>query len=193
MANSSPGSSPEIAAPLFENHARHSRTFTAAELLRPQDPDGAPWAVLADYGAATPEEVVRRTRQVIERHPDETEKRKLLAVTQALLRVRYNDPGLLGLLGGRQMMLESPLIAELAEEWHGAELRRQVSDARAEATVETKADDVLRILRVRFQQVQTDVEEALYAERDLDRLNLLMDAAAVCPNMAEFRARLWPN
>ncbi len=83
----------------------HAWEFTAAELLQPQDPEGAPWAVLADYGAATPEEVVRRTRQVIERHPDETEKRKLLAVTQARLRVRYNDGGLLDLLGVRRMML----------------------------------------------------------------------------------------
>ena len=190
----------------------HAWEFTADALLQAQDPEEAPWAVLADYGTATPEEVVRRTRAVIERHPDATQQQKLLAATQALLRVRYNDPGLLELLGGRQVMLESPLIAELAEEWHGAELRQKVAEARAEAraeaqaearaeaqaearaaTVETKAEAVSRVLRVRFQHVHTDVDEALRRERNLARLDQLMDTAVTCTDMVEFRARLWPS
>ncbi len=94
-------------------------------------------------------------------------------------------------------MLESPLIAELAEEWHGAELRQKVTDARlearTEATVETKAEAVSRVLRVRFQHVHTDVDEALRRERNLARLDQLMDTAVTCTDMVEFRARLWPS
>jgi hypothetical protein len=41
----------------------------------------------------------------------------LLAITQFLARLRYNDEGLFEILGGRKAMIESPLVQELRKEW----------------------------------------------------------------------------
>ena len=45
------------------------------------------------------------------------EKENLLAVTQFLARLRYNDEALFEILGGRKAMIESPLLQELKKEW----------------------------------------------------------------------------
>lgn len=72
------------------------------------------------------------------------EKANLLAVTQVLTGLRYNDTGLLGrllnILGGRQVMIESPLIQELV----------------AENTRTTVQADILAILETRFGEVPQD-------------------------------------
>ena len=65
--------------------------------------------------------------------------RKLgLAVTQFLTRLRYHDPKLFQLLGGRKAMIESPLLNELKAEW--------TRDLKAEWT----RRDILKILEARF-------------------------------------------
>ena len=75
-------------------------------------------------------------------------------------------------------MIESPLLQELREEWTAA--------ARAEA----RAEDVLRVLEYRFESVPVPVQEAVRATRDPQRLEWLLEGAARCASLEEFRARL---
>ena len=62
------------------------------------------------------------------------ERANLLALTQALVSIRYDDPELLEIFGGRQAMIESPLIQEIVKDADG----------------ESKREDILEGLEVRF-------------------------------------------
>ena len=96
-------------------------TIPAAELLQAGDVGLIPWVPLTDF-ADPPEKMMERCRDVIEQNAPPDEKANLLAVTQVLAYLRYNDMGLLTILGGRKVMLESPLIDELVQEKYGDQL-----------------------------------------------------------------------
>jgi len=91
----------------------------------------------------------------------------LLAVTQVLSSLRYNDVGLLSILGGRNAMIESPLLQEFV-----AEGRRK---------------DILTFLETRFGEVPLDVSEAIQSVVDEDRLTDLVRKSASCPDLDAFR------
>ena len=91
-------------------------------------------------------------------------------MTQVFAQLRYNEVGLLALLGGSQVMIESPLIQELmASRMHKA---------------------ILRVLTDKFGKVPAEVEQNLRAIVDEDRLDQLNSWAAQCPDLAAFAAHL---
>ncbi len=94
------------------------------------------------------------------------------AVTQVLARLRYNDPGILELFGGRQSMIESPLIKELE----------------AEFTHKT----ILRFLEGRFGPVPEDIRGAVQRIRDESTLDAVTLLAARCPDVDAFRSGMIP-
>jgi hypothetical protein len=104
----------------------------------------------------------------------EVEAANLLAVTQVLTGLRYNDPRLLAILGGRQVMIESPVLKELEAEW------------KAEAT--TRA--ILRFLRARFGALPAELEAEILGLRDEARLDALLESAARCDSLEAFQASL---
>jgi len=63
-----------------------------------------------------PEPIIRECRARIDRVGSRAEQENLLAVTQFLARLRYNDDALFEILGGRKAMIESPLVQELKKE-----------------------------------------------------------------------------
>ena len=69
-------------------------TIPAEDLLQTQDVGLIPWVPLTDF-ADPPETMMQRCREVIEQHAPPDEKANLLAVTQVLAYLRYNDLGLL--------------------------------------------------------------------------------------------------
>jgi hypothetical protein len=95
----------------------------------------------------------------------------LLAVIQVLARRRYNDPGLLAILGGKQAMIESPLIQEI------------VSEAVHEACHEA----ILDFLRTRFGEVPEELEKQIRSVVDRDGLRELTRSAAACADLDGFR------
>ena len=110
-------------SPLEDDRARHPKTC-----WRPGswvDPVGA-----AGKLCRATEPIFRECRERIERDAPSGELENLLAVTQFLASLRYNDPRLFEILGGRQAMIESPVIHEL------------IADCRRE--------DVVRVLVARF-------------------------------------------
>jgi hypothetical protein len=85
-------------------------------------------------------------------------------------RLRYDVDVLAAIFGGRQAMIESPLIKELA-----AEFKREM---------------LLEFLEGRFGPLPSAVSDDLRKIDDVDRLTALGRWAAQCPDLAAFRTRL---
>lgn len=145
----------------------------AKELLRSGEPGLMPWIPLTEFHGR-PEPVFRRCREVIDQTPGDADRTNLLAVTQVLAGLRYNDPGLLSILGGRTAMIESPVLRELEAEWKA----------------EAKAEDVIGVLNARFGSLSSDLRSAILEVRDLSRLDILVPAAARCETIEEFCRQL---
>jgi hypothetical protein len=148
-------------------------TLPAEELLAAEDVGLIPWVPLTDFGGP-PDRLLRRCRERIDQQAVPKEQVNLLALTQVMARLRYPDPQLLTLLGGAQVMIESPLIAELL----------------AKNTAETKQKDIVRLLRGRFGAVPEELATELGAIQGEAQLDELFDAALACPDLAAFRVRL---
>lgn len=131
-----------------------------------------PWVPLTRFDEPPPE-IVRRCREVIEEAPA-GERATLLAVTQILTSLRYNDPGVLSLLGGREMMRESPLLRSLMDE----------------AKAQGKADSVATVIRARFGSLPDDLAAVLANVSDVRILDGMLKHAADCADLSVFRARI---
>src|SRR5947209_137310 len=87
-------------------------TLAAEELLAAKDVGLIPWVPLTNH-TEPPESILQLCRERIDQEAAPEERIKLLAVTQVMTRLRYDDPRLLSILGGGQIMIESPLIQEV--------------------------------------------------------------------------------
>jgi hypothetical protein len=145
----------------------------AEELLALEDPGLVPWVLLAQI-TGPPEPVLRQCRELIDRKAPAEERPNLLAVCQVLARLRYNEPAFLAIFGGRQAMIESPLIQEIV----------------AEATAKAKQEDLMAFLQGRFGPIPTEVATALRAIHDIQKLSDLVNFVPVCPDLEAFRARM---
>jgi hypothetical protein len=146
---------------------------SAADLLAANEVGLLPWIPLTHFDDP-PEIVLQQCRQRIDQQSSGPERANLLAVSQVLTRLRYNDPGLLAIFGGSQVMIESPLIEEI--------VNRAKSEARHE--------DILRFLKGRFDSVPQEIITAVQLIVDNVKLEDLVDWAARCPNLDAFRSRL---
>jgi hypothetical protein len=147
-------------------------TLPASELLATGDPGLMPWVPLTQYDGP-PEPIFHRCSEVIRHSAPKDERADLLAVTQVLARLRYNDPGLFQLLGGRIAMIESPLLDEI----------------RAEGEARGRARAVLDILRTRFGAVPAELRERVMLVQDEGTLARLLEAAVQCTSLSEFETR----
>jgi hypothetical protein len=144
-------------------------TIPAEELLQAGDVGLVPWVPLTDF-AEPPETILQRCREAIEEHAPPDEKANLLAVTHVLAFLRYNDVDLLTILGGRKVMLESPLIQDLLAD-------------RAHQYIGT-------VLEARFGDVPHDLVEGIESVVDEKRLKGLVRLAASCPDLDTFRSAM---
>jgi hypothetical protein len=127
-----------------------------------------PWVPLTQF-SGPPRKIIEECRRRIDAEAPENERENLLAVTQVLMRLRYNAKNLFQILGGEQAMIESPLIDELL--------------------AKTRMEGILDSLESRFSSRPDDLADELRAlgEQELKALNRF---AAVCPDLAAFRARV---
>lgn len=143
--------------------------LAAADLLAAHDVGLIPWVPLTHFDEP-PEAMLQQCRRRIEEQARAEEKANLLAVTQVLTRLRYNDTSLLSILGGKKFMIESPLIQELlAEQQHS---------------------NILVVLASRFDPVPVDIEKAVNAIQDQSKLRELLVWASRCSDLEAFRVRL---
>ncbi len=148
-----------------------------------------PWVPLTDH-RSSPETVVRRCREEIEKHAPAGEEANLPAVTQVLSFLRYNDVGLLTILGGRRIMLESPLIDELVMEKYGdliAKKTREAHEAGRLAAREAARESIVTVLEARFGDLPLDLLERIAAVVDEKDLKQLIRATGTCPDLDAFR------
>jgi hypothetical protein len=145
----------------------------AEELLAAGDVGILPWAPLTHF-EGPPRDILQRCRDRIDREAGHDERRNLLAVSQVLTKLRFPDPQLLALFGGRQIMIDSPLIRELV----------------AENTQQTKHEDLVRFLEGRFGAVPDALAARIKSVRKKNDLDALVFFAGQCPDLAAFEARL---
>jgi hypothetical protein len=148
----------------------------AAELLASDDVGLILCVPLTQFDGP-PEPIVRLCRDRIDHDAPPGEHENLLAVTQFLARLRYDDPRLFQILGGRRAMIESPLLDELKAEWT------------LEARRETTRKAILKFLEGRFGPTARSLEAELKSVDD-HRLDDLFSLAATCRSLASFRKKL---
>ena len=149
-------------------------TIPAEELLQAGDVGLIPWVPLTDF-TDPPETMLQRCRESIEQHASPGEKANLLVVTQVFSFLRYNDLGLLTILGGKNVMLEIPFLDEI------------VMEKTRETARETAQQYIVSFLEARFGDVPGDVVEGIESIDDHAQLKGLVRLAASCPDLAAFR------
>jgi hypothetical protein len=145
-------------------------TLPAEQFLAEGDVGVVPWVPLMHFDGP-PEALLERCAAKIEREAsDPRERANLLGVSQVLTGLRFTDPDLLTLLGGKQAMIESPLLQKLI--------------------AEAKHKDILALLKDRFGTVPRDVTRRLQGILDEERLTNLNVLAGKCPDLPTFREAL---
>ncbi len=147
--------------------------LSAEELLAANDVGLIPWVPLTHFDGP-PEQLLRMCRERIDRQAPPEERANLLAVTQVMTQLVYNDPGLLTILGGSQIMLESPLIQEIV----------------TKAATQAKHEAILSFLEERFGSIPPDLVAAVQDIGVKSQLDKLVKLAAKCPDLESFRGRL---
>ena len=145
----------------------------AEELLATSDPGLMPWVSLTRFDGP-PEPVLNRCRRVIDERALPEERANLLAVSQVLAKLRFDDDLLLKIFGGRQAMIESPLLKELTDE----------------ARTEANQAAVITVLESRLGPVPDDLAGAVRALGSEERLREAIKLAARCPDLEAFRVHL---
>lgn len=153
----------------------------AEPLLASDDPGLIPWVPLCRFDGP-PEPILRECRRQIDRLAPPEEHGNLIAVIQVLTGLRYNDPGLLKLLGGREAMIESPVLQEIVQE--------AVDKAVEKAVAKQSHSLILRILKQRLGPPPEELVAALAAIEEKERLEDLAALAATCPDLDAFRQAL---
>lgn len=148
----------------------------AEELLAFPDVGLIPWIPLTQF-EGEPEPLLRQCRERIDREGG-PQKEQLLVVSQVLARLRFPQPNFLEIFGGRKVMIESPLIQEIADE-----LKQQTRQ-------ETVQGKILRLLQVRLGASPEELTAELREVTNEERLDQLFDFAVACPTVEAFLERL---
>jgi len=144
-------------------------TVPAEPVLATSDPGMMPWVPLM-HAAEPPEVVLRRCREVIDQRAPADEHDPLITVTQVFTRLRYKDPNLLSILGGKTVMIESLLIREIVgDRFHKV---------------------ILKLLATRFGPVSPDLEAEVRSILDESVLDAVIELAAFSPDLKHFQAEM---
>jgi len=144
-------------------------TLSAEEFLDADDVGPTPWVPLMRFDGP-PEVLLQRCAKKIEREAHPKDQADLLAVTQVLAELRFPNPALLALLGGRNPMFESPM------------LQKMIADNLHEAIEEA--------LKARFDAVPVEITGLLREILNDRKLKKLNAVAAKCRDLEAFRKAL---
>jgi len=120
-----------------------------------------------------PESVLLRCREVIDQHGPAEEHESLITVTQVFTRLRYKDPNLLSILGGKTVMIYS-LVKSLV-------IREIVAEVRQK--------DILKFL-TRFGPVPPELETEVKSILDESVLDAVVELSTSCPDLEHFQAEM---
>ena len=133
-----------------------------------------PWVPLDLRFDDAPEALFALCRERIDSDAPPGEHENLLVVTQILAGLRYNDPRLFSILGGRRAMIESPVLEDYVNERICAALREAIL-----TTLEVRFGDSVRELAIEMGPIE-----------EKQRLDELVKLAAECPDLEVFRERI---
>ena len=156
-------------------------SIPAETLLDAHDVGLIPWVPLTHFDGP-PEPIFQQCRARIDQEAAPEERENLLAVTQVLASLRYNEDGLFQLLGGRDAMIESPVLQELKAEW--------TREAAREAILQTNRRDIVDFLVERFGPQAEEFASQLETIADDAKLKELIKLAARCSDLQSFRNEL---
>jgi hypothetical protein len=151
------------------------------DLLRSDDIGLIPWVPLSRL-PARPEPVFQQCREMIDRKAPEGEHDNLLTVTQILASLRYNDPRVFEILGGKRLMIESPLLKQIVDE--------ATQEARQQARQQARQEAIIQFLESKFGAVSPEIAEKIRTAADEAQLGELTRAAARCATLDEFATKL---
>ena len=146
-------------------------TLPAEPVLAAADPGMMPWVPLM-HADEPPQIVLQRCREVIDRHAPDEEHESLITVTQVFTRLRYKDPNLLSILGGKTVMIDS-LVRSL--------LIREI-------VAERRHKDILKVLAIRFGPVPPELAAEVRSILDETVLDAVVELAASSPDLEQFGA-----
>jgi hypothetical protein len=145
----------------------------AAELLATGEPGLMPWVPLTRLDGPAPA-ILGESRRIIDEKAKPQEHANLLAVTQVLMGLVHKDASLSAIFGGKEAMIESPILNELIDE----------------KVAETRQQDLLKFLEVRFGPAPLDVVQRVKEVTNAGHLWQLIEQAARCPDLETFRQAL---
>jgi hypothetical protein len=147
-------------------------TLSVEELLAAPGVGHVPWATLARY-EGPPEVLLRRCRERIDREGG-TQRENLLAVSQVFARLHFDRPELLEILGGSEVVIESPLIQEIL----------------TESAQKTRVEDILHILQGKVGTPGPNIAAGLAQVKETEKLRQLLLFAATCQSLQAFEEEL---
>ena len=118
--------------------------------------------------------ILGECRRIIDEKAKPQEHDNLLAVTQVLMSLVHHDAALYAIFGGKEAMIESPLLDELI----------------AEKVAERMQKVLLGVLEVRLGPVPVDLVHRVKEVSNTDRLLQLTKQAAICADLESFRQDL---
>ncbi|WP_165226615.1 hypothetical protein [Aquisphaera insulae] len=159
-------------------------TIPAEPLLESGDVGLIPWIPLCRLDGP-PAPIFRRCRERIDRETSGGLRENLLAVSQVLASLRYDDEGLFQLLGGREAMIDSPILRKLKAEWS--------EEAARKASHDVAVRMILSALVARFGPRARSIRPELTKIDDGNRLDQLHRLAVACADLEDFRGHVRGN
>ena len=147
-------------------------TLSAEELLTAPDVAVVLWAPLARFDDP-PEVLLQRCRNRIDREGG-SQHANLLAVAQVFARLHHDKPEWMEIFGGRQAMIQSPVIREIIEE--------------SECSGQVKL--IVHILTTKFGAVTPTIEAGLALIKKPKQLLQLGAQASSCTDLRAFESAL---
>jgi len=179
--------------------------LSAEAMLALHEPGLVPWITLMD-SAKPPPELLKECRQIIDERAKPEELGNILAVSQILASLRYNDRWLFNFFGGKEAMIQTPYLKEIIDEEVNLRFDKELAKKvdvevakKLDVEVAKKLDvevakqmhvTLARILKARFTDMPPDVIAGLEKIADKEELNNLTDWAAICPDLESFRQKL---
>jgi hypothetical protein len=177
----------------------------ASELLATGKPGLMPWVPLTRLDEPAPV-ILGECRRIIDEKAKPEEHANLLAVTQVLMGLVHHEAALYSIFGGKEAMIESPILKELIDEkvaqrvaeiFEGKQpmiespiLKELIDQKVAHKVAEAMQKSVLRMLGDRFGPVPPDVSQRIGDVTNTDQLVQLGSQAARCPDLETFRRHL---
>jgi hypothetical protein len=133
----------------------------------------AAWIPLMQH-ASPPETLLQMCRTMIDEQADPAEHANLLAVSQVMSCLRYNEGWLMNFFGGKEAMIDSPVLNEFV----------------SEQTAKVRRKDIVVVLEERFGSVPPEKALALNGVAEYEQLTILFKLAAACPDLDTFFANV---